>query len=233
MTDEESIETDALFTRPVRTLFGKAFRHAWFRHIPKITYAVLVGRNVTTNAQTLDQLVALRGVTGPPALRVMDGTGAAAINDATAWTMEVGDWGLFSSGSIAGNGSAVLPSLASAFGEAVFEIHQLAHNLDCDATVATRTIVTSFVTGMDNPQALPLNDFARTMGSTQTANENGTMFIPRAPGLVQENDNGTIATADISPLPVLLGDSGSITGDITNGVAGDVHNLACIARRVA
>jgi len=228
MTDDDVIETEALFTRPVRTLFGKAFRHAWFRHVPRITYAVLVGRNVTTNTQTLDSIID-RNIR----LRSSAGLGSiAAIDDATVWSgIEVGEWGwLFQTG--AGNAPVVLPSLAGALVEGVFEVHQILQTLRA-VGVATRTMTINVLTGMtDGSGATAQDTYAGPTGITDT--QFGTFFIPRAPGLAKLNDNGTITTSDVSSLPLMLKeDQGSITSVIGAGLAADTHELGCLIRRVA
>ena len=224
--DDQIIETDALFSRPFRTIFGKR-RHSWLSHKPKVTYAVLVGRNVTTDAQTLDSII-----NPSNRLRTTGGVlgSVAVVDDGTSWTMGLGEWGWFLA-SGAGNATVALPSVAPAFGESLYEVHQILQTLTA-VGIATRTMTVNVLTGMtDGTGAAAHMGLAGPTAITDT--QFGTFFVPRAPGLAQLNDNGTFTTSDISPLPVGLGDAGTISSVIGAGVAADTHTIGALVRRVA
>jgi len=231
--DEDGIEDSRLlFTRAARDLLGGARKglRSFFRYQRRVQPVVLVGRNVTTDAQTFDSIINSNN-----RLRTTGGyLGSETVLDApTSFTMEIGEWAYVASGNIAGNASAFIPLLATAIGQPLFEVHQILQTLSA-VGVATRTMTLQVVAGMP---AIPLrgaadDDFAVT-GPTITDAEEGSVFIPRAPGLVQLNDNGTITTSDISPLPIMGGDSLTITSVITAGLAADTHRIAAVMRRVA
>jgi len=193
---------------------------------PTIQPVVIVGRNILTDAQALDEIIDAN-----ERLRVsMD---PASPDSGDNWAqLEVGDSAIATTGEIAGNAVSSLPG-SSATDVELYEVEAVIITLDCDATVAARDIVLAVNLGLPRVSPWALNDWQRTMTATQSANENGSLLVPRAPGLVQENDNGTFATADVSPLPLPMTTSGSLTSTITNGVAGDAHVLTALVRRVA
>jgi len=228
MADDQIIETDALFTRPFRTLFGKK-RHSWLTHKPKVQYVALVGRNVTTDTQTLDTTIDADG-----RLRVdagLLGAGATVPNTGSSWTgMEVGETRWFTTTAINGNVDATLPTLASGTEEHIYEVLQLLHSLDCDATAASRIPTLKIVAGM--PEQVTLNDWSQ-VGATSTTTENSKLFVPRGPATAKINDNGTITDGATSPLPMFIGEAGTITVTVASGVAGDLHLLSALVRKVA
>ena len=187
---------------------------------------MIVGRNILTDGQPLDEIIDANE-------RVRVSMDPALPDSGDNWAqLEVGDSSIATTGEIAGNAVSSLPG-SSATEAQLYEIEAVLITLDCDATVAARDIVLAVNLGLPRVSPWALNDWQRTMTATQSANENGSLLVPRAPGLVQENDNGTIATADVSPLPLPLTTSGAITSTITAGVAGDVHQLTALVRRVA
>jgi len=227
--DDQIIETDQLFTRPFRTIFGRK-RHSWLFHRPRLTYTVVVGRNVGSDTQTLDSIINAAG-----RVRVDGdlGDGTAVRTLASFVDLAIGETAYIDSGDVAGNATAVIPAVTSAFGEARFEVQQILQTLLADASIATRIMLVNVLTGMPAATGAGGNDAGFAGPTGITASQSGRLFIPRAPGLAQLNDNGTITTADVSPLPLLGGDGLTLTSVITAGVVGDVHRLSCIARRVA
>jgi hypothetical protein len=235
--DDQIIETDALFSRPFRTLFGRK-RHSWLTHRPKLTYTVLVGRNVTTDTQTLDSIIFLNA-SSVPVLRVAGGGvgTVAAADQLSGWaTLAVGEYGHYVTGNVAGNASATLPSVAPTGNESVFELLQLLITLENDATVASRIINCDITTGLLVETGSPFSQTIqiRTVGPTVTASQEGSLLLTRAgQGATGINTNGAPTQGTTSPLPILLGDSGTVTSLITAGVAGDFHRLSAFVRRVA
>jgi len=221
-----------IFTDPLRKIFsaGRGPSPENIDTDPVLHFVTLVGRNVTSDTQAADSIVNSNN-----RLRTTGGyLGSETVLDApTSFTMEIGEWAYVASGNIAGNASAFIPLLATAIGQPLFEVHQILQTLSA-VGVATRTMTLQVLAGMP---AIPArgaadDDFAVT-GPTITDAEEGSVFIPRAPGLVQLNDNGTITTSDISPLPIMGGDSLTITSVITAGLAADTHRIAAVMRRVA
>ena len=173
-------------------------------------------------------------VAGDDRLRVYPGPVDAVVELTTWATLDVGEWGIIASGSTAGNADAPLPSATSST-QKVYEIHEILQTLIADANAASRVMTILGVAGMPIATGAwtVLDDFAYT-GPTLTLSQQGRHYIPRAPGLRQLNDNGTITTADDSMLPALLSDStGTITSRITAGLAGDQHRIAAVVKRVA
>jgi len=229
MVDEQEIETDALFSRPVRTLFGKAFRHSWFKHVPKLTYAVLVGRNVTTDTQLLDAIIDTNGrlLVSPPQT-------SGIASSALAYS------GLLDS-IIPGNVASAV-SLISDVGQ-VFELGLIGIAYECDATVATRTVgfSTQLVAAAGAGSVTPSATFAGALTFyssptiSLTASEDGyVLLVPE--NIEITNDNGTIARATngfpIGEGRVLPPGGINVTPVATNGVAGDNYRIFAWGRRV-
>jgi len=220
---------DGLFTKAVRRIFNRlgSASQKEFPILQSVQPVMIVGRDVTSDTQTFDEIVDAQ-----ERLRVNVFAHSGTILTGATWAaLEIGDWAWANSGEGAGNAVVLLPT-SSPTDEMVFEVHQILQQLDNDGTAASRVMTLTVVTDMNSVSPWALNDFAHT-GPTATANENASVFIPRAPGLIQNNDNGTITTTDSRPLPVMLGNGGTITSTITAGVAGDVHGIACLVRRVA
>jgi hypothetical protein len=160
------------------------------------------------------------------------GSGVAVGNTAASWSaLAIGTSAWFTTGSIAGNATAALPNVAPAFGDSIFQVEQILHTLDTDATVASRIPTLTILAGMPSI-VTTLNDFSQ-VGATSTANENSKMFVPRGPAVVKLNDNGTFSDGATSPLPMFIGDAGLISVVVASGVAGDAHSLSALVRRLA
>jgi hypothetical protein len=229
--DEQGIEDSSrIFTTPARTLLGgaRAGRPSFLRYFRRLRPFVLIGRDITTDTQTLDNIINAAG-----RLRVDAGLGSGAVvtSPASFLSLAIGESAWAMTGSVAGNVAATLPTLASNFGESIFEILQILHVLDDDATVASRIPTLTIVTGM--PSIVTTLDDWSQVGATATQNENAKLFIPRGPATAKINDNGTITDGATSPLPMFIGDAGVISVAVASGVAGDAHSLACLVRRIA
>jgi len=227
--DELEVESDLLFTRPARTVLGKR-RFRWLQFKQRIRPVVLVGRNVTSDTQTLDPLVSVSGRfrTDGGVL----GSGAAVTSPANFASLAVGESAWTTTGSVAGNAVATLPSIASAFGEAIFEVHQILHVLIADGNAASRIPTLSVQTGMPTSVATTLTDWTQ-VGATATLSQEIHMLVPRGPAVVKLNDNGTITDGATSPLPMSLTDAGTLSVTVAAGLAGDSHALTALVRRVA
>ena len=226
--DGMEVETDLLFTRPARTVLGKR-RFRWFHWSQRVQPVVLIGRNVTSDTQTLDPLFTAAGKL--PSDGGFLGSGTAVGNTASAWNQDIGVAAWFTTGSIAGNANATLPTLAPSFGDSIFSIEQILHVLDCDATAASRVPTLTIVAGMPSI-VTTLNDWSQ-VGATSTTTENSKLFVPRGPAVVKINDNGTITDGATSPLPMSIADGGVISVAVAAGVVGDAHSLSALVRRIA
>jgi len=232
--DENGIEDSSrLFTTPARDLLGGAAKglRSFFRYKRRIKPVIIVGRNVTTNAQTIDPLFDVNGLVPTTGGYLSDSPiTASPPTDFTA--LEVGEWDFLASAIVAGNVTASFPSASTTDGR-LFEIHQILTTLIA-VGVATRTMTLFAQTGMPDAGVMTTDDdFAVLAGPSITDAQQGRIFVPRAPGLVQLNDNGTITTSDISPLPIQCGDAGLFESVITAGLAADSHRIALVVRRVA
>jgi len=231
VASDDEIETELLFTRPARTMFGRK-RFRWFQHEPKIVYAALIGRNVTSDTQTLDTIIDSLGRlrTDSGLGTVTGGTGQSAIGDGT----NVGDVIELDSGLVAGNVAIGLPT-ATPTSFQLWELYQLLWSGTMDGTVATRTPAPLITTGLDSTvQTTATRDFSFGVLPSLTASQEGRIFAPRAPALLQVNDNGVITTGAASPLPLLFSATGfAIVDTLAAGVAGDTHRISAWCRRVA
>ena len=190
---------------------------------------VLVGRNVTTDTQTFDAIMNTSG-----RLRVDSGLGpgTAVSNSAGSWvSLAIGDYLYATSGSIAGNATATLPTVASANGDSVFEVEEVLHTLTTDATVVTRTPTLNVLAGLPSI-VTTLNDWSQ-VGPAVPASQKGKLFIPKGPAVAKINTNGVFTDGATSPLPLLIGDAGTLSVTVASGVAGDSHSLSCLVRRIA
>ena len=233
--DENGIEDSSrLFTTAARDLLGGAAKglRSFFRYRRRIHFFALVGRNITTDAQTLDSIIGAHGLwktTGgylqpEPLIGTTFPTGFTGI--------AVGDWDFVASDIIAGNATATIPAASTSDGR-LFEIVQILQTMDATG-IATRTMTLAVQTAMPSIAAMgTADDDLAVTGPTITDTQEGRVFVPRAPGLVQLNDNGVITTTDISPLPILIGDGGAILSVITAGLAADNHRIAVLVRRIA
>jgi hypothetical protein len=150
----------------------------------------------------------------------------------TSWPADIGDVKVLNAQSMAG-ADVGIPSTAASGVDRLYAIEEILSQVKNDANVATRVHQIYIRTGFASPAVMTvLNDFLST-GITLTASEQGRIFIPRAPGLVQLNDNATITTADISPLPVYVTEGGSVSTTTTNKQATDALGIAVVVRRVA
>lgn len=227
--EEEDVDIDSarLFTESARSILGRKFFRR-FRVRPRIQPVIFVGRNVTTDAQTLDPLFDGNGKVPTTGGYLTD---TRPVATASAWaSLEVGDWDYFTTGSVAGNVAASLPS-STGTGEVIYEVHQILHTLDNDGTAASRVPTLVVVAGMPSISSA-LNDWSQ-VGATATAGENAKLFVPRGPAVVKINDNGTITDGATSPLPMLIGVAGTLSVTVAAGVAGDAHSLSALVRRVA
>jgi len=232
--DENGIEDSSrLFTTAARDLLGGARKglRSFFRYKRRIQPVMVVGRNVATNTQTIDPLFDVNGLIPTTGGYLSDSPISSTVpTDFTA--LEVGEWDFIASIIRAGNATATIPSAATTDGR-LFEIHQILTTLIA-VGVATRTMTLLAQTGMPAAGVMTTDDdFAVTAGPSITDAQQGRIFVPRAPGLVQLNDNGTITTSDISPLPIQCGDAGVFESVITAGLAADSHRIALVVRRVA
>lgn len=164
------------------------------------------------------------------------GSGVALTPSQTIWSdMLIGEYRLVGTGSVAGNAIASLPSVASAFGTSasLFEVLEMLHTVDCDATAASRVPTLTVITGLPVGFVTALTDWSQ-VGPTLTTTENGKMFIPRGPAVVKLNDNGVFSDGATSPLPLLCdGDALTLSVTVAAGVAGDVHALSALIHRIA
>jgi len=233
VASDDEIETELLFTRPARTIFGRK-RFRWFQHEPKIVYAALIGRNVTSDMQTLDTIIdslsRVRTIESPGNTSGLGSGSGSAIGDGTA----VGDVIELDSGNIAGNAAISIPT-ATPTSFQLWELLQLLWSGTMDGTVATRTPAPLITTGLNSTvQATATRDFSFGVLPSLTASQEGRIFVPRASALLQVNDNGTITTGAASPLPMLFSAQGLVIADVlAAGVAGDTHRISAWCRRVA
>src|SRR3990167_4245020 len=212
--EEEDVDIDSarLFTESARSILGRKFFRR-FRVRPRIQPVIFVGRNVTTDAQTLDPLFDGNGKVPTTGGYLTD---TRPVATASAWaSLEVGGWDYSSTGT----------------GEFIYEVHQILHTLDNDGTAASRVPTLVVVAGMPSISSA-LNDWSQ-VGATATAGENAKLFVPRGPAVVKINDNGTITDGATSPLPMLIGVAGTLSVTVAAGVAGDAHSLSALVRRVA
>jgi hypothetical protein len=232
--DENGIENSSLFfTTPVRVLFGGAKRglRSFFRYARRAKPVFILTRNVTADTQTLDPLMGTHGL-----IRTTGGylnpdplIGTTFPTDFT--DLDVGEWGFVASATAAGNANADIPSAATSDGR-LFEIHQILTTIIA-VGVASRTMTLLARTAMPSVAGMAQEDDFLHSGPTITDAQQGRIFVPRAPGLIQNNDNGTITTTDASPLPILCGDALLFRSAITAGLAADSHRVGVLARRVA
>ena len=153
-------------------------------------------------------------------------------NTLATWNaLAVGQYGYFTTGSTAGNVTATLPSIAPSFGDSIFEVHEILHTLDNDATAASRVPTLVVLAGLPSI-VTTLNDWSQ-VGATATANQNAKLFIPRGPATAKINTNGTITDGATSPLPISGGDAMVLSVTVAAGVAGDAHSLSALVRRIA
>jgi hypothetical protein len=219
-----------IFTDTFGALFNTNDPDLPYEFEEKIRLSILLGANPTatgtlSRALQVDSTGRLRTDSG------VLGTGAV-VSSPTSWSsLAIGEWAWAFTGSIAGNAAASLPTVAPAFGESIFEVEQILHVFDAQATVATRVPTLTVASGMPSIVST-LSDWTQ-VGASSTSNENSKMFVPRGPAVVKINDNGTISDGATSPLPVSLTDGGSLSVTVSLGEAGDAHSLAALVRRVA
>lgn len=195
---------------------------------------VLVQRPITSDTQSFDTIVdsssRLRTVVAQAA---WSGTGAGTMPGTEP---AVGDYITLDSGPIAGNAVLAIPTTAPSYIH-IYALEQLLYTVLCDATVATRTPIVSITAGMATQvlAAATLDFIAAASLPSLTASQEGRVFVPRAPALVQLNDNGTITTGAASPLPMLVDTTlpFQIAATLTAGVVGDTHRATAWLRRVA
>lgn len=190
---------------------------------------LLMGRNITSETQAADDIVDTDG-----RLKVAMGAlgGATAT---TAWVpgnFIVGQYALVSTGEIAGNVVANLVASLSPTTPQLWELLSVLISANVDATVASRIINLQINTGLPAVTTPTPLDFA-LVGPTLTASQKGKLYVPYSPGQIQLNDNGTVTQSNTNPLPMLVADTVSIADSLTAGVAGDVHLVAAVLRRVA
>jgi len=237
--DENGIEDSSrLFTTPARDLLGGAAKglRSFFRYKRRIQFFALVGRNVTTDAQTIDPLFnANRQVPvsefNPTASFV--GTGALVGGTGT-WPGTVGDVKWVVVVNAADGSEAAIPSTAISGVDRLYEVLQIVSGYIAIG-VATRVhqIAVSGMLTFGQATVDSLREYLVPTGVTLTDTEEGKIVVPRAPGLVQLNDNGTITTSDSSPLPIYVEEAGTIATTTTNRVATDRAMIAALVRRVA
>jgi len=220
------IDIETVFTRPlpskvVSPPVSKGFFRRWLSRVQPV---YVVGRPVV-EGQALDNIIDALS-----RLKIVPFIGEVDIG--ASWDqLALGEYAIATTGEVAGNAVSSLPTV-SATEVQLYEVEAILHTLDCDATAASRVPTVNVNLGVGRVSPWLLNDFAIS-GATSTANEDSSLLIPRAPGLVQINDNGTFTTADSSPLPLPLTTSGLISATVAAGVAGDVHQLTALVRRVA
>lgn len=233
--DEHEIDPANFFTQLgwSSRIFGKR------RHVKRgIQGVYLVGGELASDTTAIRNVTSSRGV-----LVDLSVAGSGIVPSQVAFsssigdtTYGIGDWGTIGQASIAGNVAIAFPT-ATPTSQQIFELRQLLYIASCDGTVATRTPTPRIQNTLipSGPIMTQITDFNfSTALPSLTASEQGRVFVPLAPGLVQLNDNGTITTGATSPLPIYFNPQTTVFQcTLTAGVAGDSHGMLAVVRRVA
>jgi hypothetical protein len=235
-----------LFTDPARRVLASEQGPAPIEKLQmdvleSVQPVILVGRDVTTDGQTLDAIIAGRRV-------IVGGVATGAMMDPRLLVQHLSVEGVVATGSalpdiavgryFEGNtttadGTDATWPLTIASGLAgLWEILMAVGSVGADATVATRTFVVNLVTGLGIVAGLT-GGVHTTTAITLTASEEGSAFLTNN-GLALLNDNGTITEDAIpSPFPTLIDAGGSLTCNVTTGQATDAVQISLFGRRVA
>ncbi len=230
--DEREVDGSTLFSVSVRNyLFGgvRGLKDV-FRVKTRPRPVYLIGRDVTTDTQTLDSIIDTSG-------RLRVGLLAGAVPSASEFQPNQSNWPSPPEATIevAGNvGIAIITPGALGSSRPVWVIEGIRYSYLCSATAGARTTAPPLVdsamtrvTGGGQPDVSLVDTLSLTAG------QEGSVAAA-SNGVRVKNQNGTFTfTAGGSPCPWTVEAFTASVAAATGGLATDLHRLTLLVRQVA